>query len=120
MRLEKRLMGMIKGIWRGLFQHIRVSLVVCLALSSGLQGCVSRTEVQKEIDASVFLHDKLPSGLCPKDSPLWSLGIYRKLNNGNEEFVSYCNKEIEQYFGIYKKDVEKMLDKYLPKKKQGL
>ena len=117
MPLRKPLLNMIKGLLKSLFQQGRASLVVCLALMSGLSACVTRTEVQKEIDANVFLFDKLPKAYCGEKSPLWDIGIYRKLNNGNEEVVSYCAKEIEQYLGFHNRDVQKMLDKYVPKKK---
>ena len=117
MRSGKRLKDMIKGILRGLFPHVPVSLVVCLALMSALPGCVSRTEVQREIDANVFLFDKLPKKICDQYPELADIGVYRKLNNGNEETVSYCDPDIELYLGFYNKDVQKMLDKYVPKKK---
>ena len=78
---------------------------------------MTRTEVQKEIDANVFLFDKLPKKICVQYPELQDIGLYRKLNNGNEEVVSYCDKEIEQYLGFYNRDVQKMLDKYVPKKK---
>lgn len=92
--------------------------MVCPVLSSAiLSGCVSRTEVQKRIDATVFLHDQIPVEICRDVPQLKKLGIYRKLNNGQEEFVSYCKPEIELYFGLYEKDVQKILDEFIPKKK---
>lgn len=88
-----------------------------LALMSVIQGCVTRTEVQREIDANVFLFDKLPKKICVQYPELQDIGLYRKLNNGKEEVVSYCDKYIEEYLGFYNRDVQKMLDKYVPKKK---
>lgn len=92
--------------------------MVCLALSFVLLGCVTtRNDVRKEIKAFVFLHDRLPSKLCAEVPELRNYGLYRKLNNGQEEFVSYCKKEVTEYLGFWNKDVETILDKYLPQKK---
>lgn len=78
---------------------------------------MSRNQIQADIDANVFLIDRLPSKLCAENPALKEYGIYRKLNNGKEEFVSFCKREIELYMVFYSKDVERVLDKYFEKAK---
>lgn len=52
--------------------------------------------------------------LCLKEKRLQEFGLYRRLNNGNYEFISYCDTEINQWLGIHGADLEQLLDKYSP------
>lgn len=42
--------------------------------------------------AEVWLESGIPSSLCTKD--VAKSGVYRKLNDGTYEFISYCDKNI--------------------------
>lgn len=53
--------------------------------------------------------------LCEKYPELKKFGIYRVLNNGKYEFLSYCDPQIANYQTISSRDLNRMLDKYLPK-----
>jgi hypothetical protein len=118
MSLPRQSLRKIKENWKGFLgtQGLAKNLAY-LGLSFALLGCVSKDDVRKDIQAFSFLHDRLPSKLCAENPSLRNFGIYRKLNNGQEEFISYCKTEIEQYLGFWSKDIERMLDKYIPDKK---
>ncbi len=116
MPLKKRSLNSIKESLNGLSVKTLASRATFLALSFVLLGCVSRKDVQNDIDANVFLIDRIPTKLCTQTPELRGLGIYRKLNNGQEEFVSFCKNEITLYMVFYSKDVERVLDKYFERK----
>lgn len=56
-----------------------------------LSGCPSR----KEVDAELWLNTGLPADICQKYPELadaGKFGIYRKLDTGKYEFISYCTE----------------------------
>ena len=79
-------------------------LLVSLVLLSAL-GCPSK----KEIEASIWLNDGLPLALCEQYPDLAKYGVYRQLNNGSQEFMSYCNPLVKDWLGIHKADFEKFV-----------
>jgi hypothetical protein len=93
------------------------SLRICLALLllTILPACPNRVEIR----AHFFDNTGIPEHVCAKYPELWEFGMFRKLNDGKYEFVSYCKPEAQLYLDIYKDDLNNMLDKYLPEKRQG-
>lgn len=74
------------------FPYASVSLSFFL-----LTGCTTLTPRFK---GSLFLHHQLPEDA--KD--LNQYGIYRKLVNGEEEYLPYTDKNIVNYLSIHKDD----------------
>jgi hypothetical protein len=37
-------------------------------------------------------------------------GLYRRLNNGNFEFVSFCDSKAKEFLSMYKSDLEDLLN----------
>jgi hypothetical protein len=84
-------------------------------------GCVTRAEIK----ASSWLNNApIPADLCEKYPELKEYGFYRRLNSGNFEFISYCQpcepprSCASDFVAFYKADLDKILDKLLPKKKK--
>jgi hypothetical protein len=69
----------------------------------------------------------IPAKLCTDNPALTRYGIYRLLNTGESEFVSYCTRlpnpnpsaspiaAIENYTGINTQKLNSVLDDLLPK-----
>lgn len=81
-----------------------------LFLSFVLSGCVSRDEVE----ATVWLHNRVPSELCEQHPSLKSYGIYRRLDQGGFEFVSWCDQKSSEWLLLHKDDFKRFLDELLP------
>src|SRR6516225_2517846 len=75
-RSEARLRGYLR---------VTPALLFSLAL---LPGCLTR----QEVDAELWLHMGIPAKLCTDNPALTRYGIYRLLNTGESEFVSYCTR----------------------------
>ncbi len=82
------------------------SLVVMVILLSLCQGCVTR----QRINANLWYGIAIPEDLCDTNQEIKSYGLYRKLNNGQFEFVSICSDEFENFFSIQKDDLERLLN----------
>ena len=72
-----------------------------------LCGCVSRGDVAK----AVWELDKIPKRICDANPELYQIGIFRQLDNGKQQFVSYCSSTMKDYLAINKKDLEALLKK---------
>lgn len=96
-------------------------LAPLLLIALSCSGCPSR----QEIEAALWLNNGLPADLCEIDKPmeerselaqrLWRRGMYRELNTGKKEFLSYCHPTMLEMFGAYKVDTNRIIDAYLPK-----
>ena len=86
-----------------------------------LQGCPSRAE----IDAEIWLNSGITPDVCAKYPELKQFGIYRKLDTGKYEFISYCTtvpdangnqvNAVQQYLSVNAQKFNKFLDELLPK-----
>lgn len=98
-------------------------MLALLSLMPLLQGCPKRTD----IEAEVWLNSGLPSDLCVSNPQLSKFGIYRKLDSGKYEFISYCTtvpdangnqvNATQQYISINAEKFNHFLDELLPKGK---
>lgn len=89
-------------------------------------GCLTR----QQILAEAWLHDKLPAEVCLQFPELRQVGVYRKLNDdecqkknlpvGCEEFISYCQNEIELYISFQKDKLNQLLDEAFGKDKDAI
>jgi hypothetical protein len=90
---------------------VQLLLILFLVLTS------CKTPTRKEIDATLWLNNtnaKVFRDLCAREPVLLNIGFYRKLNDGRKEFISFCSPRAVNYFGILDRDLNNMLDKYLP------
>jgi len=85
-------------------------MLVLLLLTSLLLGCINR----KEVLAEVWLESGIPAENCtPKVA---KSGVYRKLNNGKYEFISYCNPAITNSVRFNATKFYEVLNAELPEK----
>ncbi len=74
------------------------------------QGCITRPEVNAEI----WLHTGLPADICALRADISTYGIYRQLNDGQYEFLSYCKPEVVDYVLVNGVKFKAILDELLP------
>lgn len=96
-----------------------LSLMVLLPM---LAGCPNR----KQVLAEVWQNSGLPSDLCEKAPELKQYGIFRKLDSGKYEFLSYCTQGqdkdgkpfplVQNYIGMLTQKFQSLLDALLPEK----
>jgi len=105
----------LKNSWATrMLANARVFLVLIFALS--FLGCLAPK--RSEINASIWLNNApLPEELCQTHKELNDYGFYRKLNDGNLEFISFCNKDAAQWLSMHQSDFEKLMDKYVPERR---
>lgn len=72
------------------------------------QACVTREEIEVAIWKT---NTPIPPEICSKVEQLQHYGFYRVLNSGQLEFISYCNKESKNFFGMHKTDFENLINK---------
>lgn len=87
-------------------KNIPASLLA-LALSAILfQGCVSK----KKLKAYLWLNNApIPKEICDREPVLKDYGLYRRLNNGSFEFVSFCELKSKEFLSMYRDDLENLL-----------
>lgn len=79
-------------------------LITLLLLSS----CITR----KKISAYIWLNNSpVPQELCLREPALNDYGLYRKLNDGRLEFVSFCDVKARQFLSMHKDDFERLINK---------
>lgn len=74
-------------------------------------ACIKRSEIR----AAIWLNNGLPTEICAREPELQNYGFYRKLSDGNYEFVAYCNPLSAHWIAIFDEDLEKILGETLPK-----
>lgn len=88
-----------------------------------LTSCLSRKEVQAEL----WEQSGIPVELCDKMPELNQYGIYRKLDSGKVEFLSYCKTvqdengkmipAVQNYLSVSTKKFNEFLNQLLPEVK---
>lgn len=81
--------------------------------------------MQEKIDADIYLMEPIDPALCAQHPGLWDFGIYRTVECTDsarerglcpgdeetyEEFLPYCNPEIEKYLSMHKDDKAKWIE----------
>ena len=70
-------------------------------------SCVTR----KKVNAYLWLNNSpIPQEICEREPDLKDYGLYRKLNGGGFEFVSFCEVKARDFFSMYKTDFERLLN----------
>lgn len=95
-------------------------MLALLLLMVAVSGCPSR----KEVDAELWLNTGLSPELCAKEPELQKYGLYRRLDTGKYEFISYCTQvqdasgkpvnAAQGYTSINTKKLKSLLDDLLP------
>lgn len=80
-----------------------------------LTGCPNRAEIR----AHLWLESGIPKKICAAVPEVAKSGIYRKLNDGRYEFISYCNPEIAHYLSIQDAELNDILNRYIGPEQQG-
>lgn len=97
---------------------MRESALLLLLLS--LSSCVTRQEVQ----ADIWIVERVPESICNQVPELWNYGINRVVLCKNrptsqfcqhgepsfEEFIPYCDKAVSEYLAMHHLDTEKWLN----------
>jgi hypothetical protein len=88
-------------------KHTQVNLLALALLLLLCQGCISR----QRLKTYLWLNNTpLPKDICEREPELKEYGFYRKLNDGTFEFVTFCGDKAKDFFAIYKKDLETILN----------
>lgn len=80
-------------------------------------GCVTRGEIK----AAIWMNNGSDPALCgpsraeSKNPVLWDHGVFRRLNSGGFEFLSFCHPAVREYFAISRADLETILNETLPR-----
>lgn len=96
-------------------------MLALLSLTVLISGCPSR----KEVDAELWLNTGLPPEICAAHPEILKhFGIYRLLDSGEKELLSYCTVikdadgkpafAIQGYTSINTNKLKKFLDALLP------
>jgi hypothetical protein len=89
-------------------KHTQVNLLALALLGLLFQtSCISR----RKLNTYLWLNNSpIPKELCEREPDLKDYGFYRELNNGKYEFVTFCDPLAKEFFAIYKKDLETILN----------
>ena len=103
-------------------------MILALSLSMPLllmYGCLTR----KEVEVEFWSQSGLPKELCDSHPELAHYGIYRTLDSGKFEFLSYCTEiqnekgemisAVQGYTSVNTKKLKAILDALLPNQSGG-
>jgi hypothetical protein len=86
---------------------MRLPLCLMVALSSFfLNGCTTLTP---KFNGPIFLIDQIPEMHCSEE--IWKYGIYRRLSNGDKEYLPFCDPRIHSYLASHARDLELVEEK---------
>lgn len=68
-----------------------------------LSSCATR---QKIDGLEIYLFDKIDTDICNREPRLKKLGIFRRVNDKQEKFLSFCKPEVKEFMAISSKDGE--------------
>lgn len=72
-----------------------------------LVSCVTRNQ----INGYLWLNNiPVPQEICDREPLLKDYGLFRRLNNGNFEFISVCDQRMKQFFSMHKNDLARILN----------
>ncbi len=72
-----------------------------------LGSCVTRNR----INAYLWLNNSpVPQEICDREPALKEYGIYRRLNDGNFEFISVCDIRMKNFLAMHKDDLARILN----------
>jgi hypothetical protein len=66
---------------------------------------------RNRINAYLWLNNSpVPQEICDREPTLKDYGIYRRLNDGNFEFISICNIKMKNFLAMHKDDLSRILN----------
>ena len=97
------------------------NMILVLLISVFAVSCTTR----EEVEADIWLNDKLPARICGPEGELWNYGVYRKVEckykpehkycqNGEkyfQEFIPYCSNRMKSFLSMDKVDANRWLEK---------
>jgi hypothetical protein len=65
---------------------------------------------RQRINAYLWVNNfPAPPEICDREPLLKDYGIFRRLNNGNFEFISMCDPRLKDFYSMNKEDLKKIL-----------
>jgi hypothetical protein len=65
---------------------------------------------RRSIKAYLWINNlPAPPEVCEREPLLKDYGLYRRLNNGNFEFLSVCDPRIKEFYSMHKDDLARIL-----------
>lgn len=72
-----------------------------------LVSCVTRNQ----INSYLWLNNSpIPTEICEREPLLKDYGLFRRLNNGNFEFISICDARMKNFLSMHKNDLARILN----------
>jgi hypothetical protein len=66
---------------------------------------------RERVNAYLWLNNTpIPQELCDREPLLKDYGLYRKLNTGGFEFISFCETKVNQFYSMHKDDLARILN----------
>jgi hypothetical protein len=66
---------------------------------------------RNQINGYIWLtNTPLPQEICDREPLLKDYGLFRRLNDGNFEFISVCDARIKNFISMHKDDLARILN----------
>jgi len=66
---------------------------------------------RNQINAYLWLNNSpIPEEICQREPLLKDYGLFRRLNNGNYEFISMCDERMKSFISMHKDDLARILN----------
>jgi hypothetical protein len=66
---------------------------------------------RERVNAYLWLNNTpVPPEICEREPLLKDYGIFRRLNTGGFEFISFCDPKVNQFYSMNKDDLARILN----------
>jgi hypothetical protein len=66
---------------------------------------------RERINAYLWLNNTpIPQEICDREPLLKDYGLYRRLENGKFEFISFCESKVNQFYSMHKDDLARIIN----------
>jgi hypothetical protein len=66
---------------------------------------------RERVNAYLWLNNTpIPQEICDREPLLKDYGLFRRLNNGGFEFISFCESKVNQFYSMNKDDLARILN----------
>jgi hypothetical protein len=66
---------------------------------------------RNQINSYLWLNNSpIPTEICEREPLLKDYGLFRRLNNGNFEFISICDARMKNFLSMHKDDLARILN----------
>jgi hypothetical protein len=77
---------------------------------------------RERVNAYLWLNNTpVPPEICEREPLLKDYGLFRRLNSGGFEFISFCDPKVNQFYSMHKDDLTRILNgtKKMPNKESA-